>query len=519
MKILTLTWLFVVALLFAGLTSFVPAASAQGGLPLWTNRYNGPANGNDYTSAIAVDGSGNVFVTGYSAQSLSGPPYAYATIKYSSAGVPLWTRRYSAPGDQADVPEAIAVDHSGNVFVTGSSIGSFNNQDYLTVKYSGAGVLLWTSRYDQAGAQDEANAIAVDSNNNVIVTGCSVGSDNNWRHYTTIKYSGAGVPLWTNVYIGPVNLDDCALAIAVDVNDNVLVTGWSTGPVGRDYATIKYSSEGVALWTNRYSGSVQFDTARAIAVDSSGNVFVTGDSGKPSATYPPPADYATVAYSGAGVPLWTNRYNGPANSDAVPYAIAVDGSGNVFVTGSSIGIGSSHDYATIKYSGAGLPLWTNRYNGPANSDDDANAIAVDGNGNVFVTGSSYTTNGIDYATIAYSNDGAPLWTNRYNGLGLSDGAAIALDGSGNVFVAGTSTGVGGNWDYATIKYSSSIVTPSMRLDFQRLNNQLVLSWTNAGFSLQSAPSAIGTFTNVSNAASPFTNPVIAPQQFFRLISN
>ena len=86
-------------------------------MPLWTNRYNGPGNGNDYANAVAVDGSNNVIVTGYSTSSES--YYDYATIKYSSAGVPLWTNRYNGPGNGNDYACAVAVDGSNNVIVTG----------------------------------------------------------------------------------------------------------------------------------------------------------------------------------------------------------------------------------------------------------------------------------------------------------------------------------------------------------------------------------------------------------------
>jgi hypothetical protein len=91
-----------------------------------------------------------------------------------------------------------------------------------------------------------------------------------------------------------------------------------------------------------------------------------------------------------------------------------------------------------------------------------------------------------------------------------------LDPNGNVFVTGTS-GNGTNYDYVTIKYSSSVPPP--RLDFQLLNNQLVLTWTNAGFNLQTAPALTGPFTNLPAATSPYTNPLTAPQQFFRLKGN
>src|SRR5262245_41201287 len=189
-----------------------------------------------------------------------------------------------------------------------------------------------------------------------------------------------GIPLWTNLYSGPANdlLDD-ARAIAMDANGNVAVTGHSLdNSSGSDYLTIKYSGAGVPLWTNRYSSPFNNDDqALAIAADSGGSFLVTGYS-----TSMGDIDYATIKYSSEGVPLWTNRYNGTAS------AIAVDRSDTVFVTGRSPGTSGNFDYATIKYSGAGVPLWTNRYNGPGNADDTANALAVDGDGNVFVTGAS-----------------------------------------------------------------------------------------------------------------------------------
>jgi len=194
-----------------------------------------------------------------------------------------------------------------------------------------------------------------------------------------------------------------------------------------------------------------------------------------------------------GVPLWTNSYNGPGNNYDAANAVAVDGSGNVFVTGYSWS-GSSFDYATIKYSGAGVALWTNLYNGPGNSDDAANAVAVDGSGNVFVTGFSPGSGGgyTDYATIAYSGAGVALWTNRYNGPGndYDFANAVAVDGSGNVFVTGGATGSNGYYDYATIKYSSAI-PPSLAVA-RTTTNTVVISWPSpsTGFVLQQNDDAL-----------------------------
>src|SRR4029434_9895328 len=95
--------------------------------------------------------------------------------------------------------------------------------------------------------------------------------------------------------------------------------------------------------------------------------------------------YATVKYDSFGQEQWVARYNGPGNSDDSANSIAIDSAGNVYVTGTSFGSGIDYDYATVKYDSFGQEQWVARYNGPGNSDDSANSIAIDSAGNVYVT--------------------------------------------------------------------------------------------------------------------------------------
>ena len=375
----------------------------------WVVRYNG-GNGNDYASAIAVDGSGNVYVTGESLG--QGTGIDYATIKYNSAGQQQWVARYNGPASADDNATAIAIDGSGNVYVTGaSSIDAGSNYDYLTVKYDSAGQEQWVASYNGPGnAFDFAFAITVDSSGNVYVTGESHGLDSAYD-YATIKYNSTGQEQWVARYNGPANYDDVAEAIALDGSANVYVTGYSygVGDVGTDYATIKYNSDGQQQWVSRYNGGTRSDDyATAIAVDSSGNVYVTGDSLGVGDVNP---DYATIKYDSAGQQQWVSRYDGPANAADSAEAIAVDSSGNVYVTGESAGQGTRNDFATVKYNSTGHEQWVVRYNGPANRDDEANAIAVDASGNVYVTGQSFDpNNGDDYVTIKYVQGATPTPT-------------------------------------------------------------------------------------------------------------
>jgi hypothetical protein len=494
------------------------------GVPLWTNRYHGPGLGDNVPTALAVDPQGDVVVSGYSPGNGSGNDFA--TIKYSSSGTPLWTRRYNGPGNYDTYATAVAIDAVGNVFVTGSSLRSEDGAlkyHYATLAYSSAGTPLWTNLYADSG-NSLAMAAAVDLSGNVFVTGSASNSVGTFN-YATVAYSNNGVPLWTNQYDGPSSRLDSAQVIAVDNAGNVFVTGLSVGllpPGVEECATVAYSGAGVPLWTNRFKGADDFTDSRGtgIAVDNHGKVFVTGYTGFIGTNFY--YDYATLAYSTDGQPLWTNMFDGPAGTDDRAQAVAVDSSGNVLVTGASTATNGYHDYATLSYSGAGQLLWESRFNGPGGRDGRPKAIAVDPHGNVFVTGQAVNS-ALNYGfyTLAYSRAGLPLWTNSYYGAKspyYSYPSAIAADRDGNVFVTGYSRSEvnGLYYDYATLKYSSR---QRPYLAIRPINNQIVLSWTNAGYLLQSGPALDGPFTNVSSASSPCTNSLMGSQQYFRLEAN
>jgi uncharacterized delta-60 repeat protein len=422
----------------------------EAGVEQWVTRYNGPGNDMDNASAIALDNVGNVYVTGYSYGITTGPDYA--TIKYNSVGVEQWSARYSGPGYDPDWAFAIALDCSGNIYVTGYSIGSINypDPDYVTIKYNHAGIEQWIARYHEPGDYyDIAIAIAVDASGNVHVTGKSDLSITD-SDYATIKYNTEGMEQWIARFNGSWNANDHASAITLDSSGNVYVTGYSrTLNTATDYATIMYNGAGVQQWATCYDDQGNdSDEALAIAVDGSGNVCVTGRGAGAGTGY----DYVTIKYSATGVELWSICYNGPGNDEDCATAIAVDRSGTFYVTGYSTGSGTGYDYATIKYNPEGAEMWSARYNGPGSYNDRANAIAVDGLGNVYVTGQVSIS---DYATVKYNAAGVKQWVAFYNGPGNSDdrASAIAVSTLGNVYVTGTSYNSGSLRDYATIKYS------------------------------------------------------------------
>ena len=220
----------------------------------------------------------------------------------------------------------------------------------------------------------------------------------------------------------PGNTFEVAWAIAVDASGNVYVTGLGeNGEIfgDEDFVTIKYDSDGNELWVSRYDGPGD-DAGRSIAVDAFGNVYVAGESRQSTSpdlyTTGGIDDYLTIKYDPDGNELWVRRYNGPADGDDTPApgSMIIDESGNVFVTGTSSGIGTANDIATIKYDTDGNELWVNRYEGPGSSDDFGVKIAGDVTGNVFVTGSTAFDGSFDMITIKYDSDGSELWTRSYD---------------------------------------------------------------------------------------------------------
>jgi outer membrane protein assembly factor BamB len=326
------------------------------------------------------------------------------------------------------------------------------------------GAQLWVARYDNPGNGGATSVAVSPDGKTVFVTGYTTAGA--LEDYTTVAYSDAtGARLWAARYNDPGHSTDQAYSVAVSPDGKtVFITGESlTTTPGEDYATVAYNAAtGAQLWAARYDGPANNGAAAEVAVSpDSKTVLVTGSSlGTPTGE-----DYATVAYNAAtGAQLWAARYDGFGSGGNYARSVAVSPDGKtVLVTGESLGTSNGYDYATVAYSAAtGAQLWASRYNGASNGDRGANSVAVSGT-TVFVTGSSYggSTANYDYATVAYSAaTGAQLWVKRYDGPGSGDdqaySAAVSPSG-GTVYVTGytdTSSTTAG-YDYTTIAYSAA----------------------------------------------------------------
>jgi len=332
------------------------------------------------------------------------------------------------------------------IYVAGS-LRNGSDLDYLIVKYDENGNFFWTITYD-SGVSDIAYGVAVDSNSNLYVTG-SRATD-----YLTIKYNPNGILEWQRIFNGS---DDTAKGIVIDNNDNIYVSGYTDNFGNYTYYTIKYDQNGnidTDVITDKVAAR---QIGHAIAIDNQRNyIYLTGEADRTLSF-----DYQTVKYNlnlneitGESWPTW---YPDPSNVDNdIANAIVVDNDGNVYVTGSSSN-GGINDYLTIKYDRNGNlvtgELWPKYYDG-IGDDDEANGIAVDADNNIYVTG--YSRNGLnsDYYTIKYDSYGNELWARVYNNGSDDSAYAIDVDQQGYIYVTGESYN-GINMDFLIIKYDSN----------------------------------------------------------------
>ena len=419
----------------------------------WVRMYNGSANGNDEALTHTTDASGNVYAAGKILRSSTG--FDIYAVKFSPSGILLWEKLYNGPGNGNDIAYSVKVDRSGNVFIAGESKGLNTNRDFVLIKYNSQGEEQWIKRYNGIGNSDEIPvAVVTDTAGNSIITGHSwtVGS---LFDFVTIKYNSEGDTLWTRKYNGSANGNELASDLISDTSGNIYVTGSSFGPgTINDFILVKYNSNGDEMWAQTYNGPVNGnDNFTSITLDNSSNVIISGSSVGSGTSI----DFATLKYSPAGDVIWLRRYTSPTVNIEEPKAIASDASGNIYVTGTSTGFSTSYDYLTVKYSPAGDEMWVRRYNGPSsNNFDESRSVSADNSGNVLVSGLSAGTGTMDdIVTIKYDENGNELWVHRYNSpANLNDVANnISFDNSGNIIISGIITSITGGVDFGVIKFS------------------------------------------------------------------
>jgi type IX secretion system substrate protein len=401
----------------------------------------------------------------------------------------------SAGGTNEDYGAAIATDASGNVYYLGNfysqsvvfGTATLHNQAYQASEY---GAEIFLVKYDSCGN---------------FVWAKEAGGDFD-AHGTCITIDATG-----NIYIGGYfNCDTLHLGAV-----NLLNVGGSYNAF-----VAKYNSSGVAQWAQGGSGDAQ-NYVRAIVVDASSNVYITGSYASDAITFSGNSivnatgsgtnDVFIAKFDNTGTFQWlkANTSNSATSGDAIAYGIGTDASGNVYVGGmfgsdyirfgiDSLANNGYNDIFVVKYNTNGTLQWLKSAGG--SDDDQALGLASDGSGNVYITGhigSSTTASFGGTHTITNANQSLTTFVAKYNNAGITQWAVgsmsddyttnvgndITLDASGNPYIIGyfssDSLGLGAVTLYNNAFYSNQGVDDSMDIFVAKYKASGSLSWARS----------------------------------------
>ena len=386
---------------------------------MFVRLYDGGQSDEDWVSDMAVDSAGNVYLCG---TSITGSEYSdIVVVKYSQQGDSLWAAVYQGSGEDEDSAAALAVDSEGNVYVCGSSIESGTGSEMLTMRIDADGRVAWTESFGQGDWDHAALDLCLRTDGDVAVTGFVSDTSAFNLDYCTITYDAdSGETLWVRYYNRtPENDEDVSVAICPGSEGSVYITGYSYDE-GTDYdiVTIKYAADGNREWLRRYNNRpwVDDDIGVAVAYNAAAEgVVVGGTVYDDNHDY----DYFTIMYSLDGDSVWARAYNRyPANDEDLLMSLAVDQDGNTYVTGTSADVIADYDIATVKYSSSGAQQWVSRFDLDSLEDGGVH-LSVGADRDAYVAGYCESQmNDLDLCLLRLDgNDGSIQWAYSHDDPG------------------------------------------------------------------------------------------------------
>ncbi|MCT7955508.1 SBBP repeat-containing protein [Laspinema palackyanum] len=412
--------------------------------PNWIQQL-GTAN-DDRAYAMTRDPLGHLYLGGQTQGGLGGTPQGDWDIwwaKYDSSGNPLWTQQLASAND--DRAYSLTSDPLGNLYIAGTTSGLLAETngagyDALIAKYDSSGNPLWIKQFGSM-TTDDARTIVTDSTGNLYIAGdtwgdvggVNAGESDAWFG----KYDSSGNPLWVQ-QLGSIGTENTT-EVSVDTAGNLYVSGYTTGSLGaanaggEDAWIAKYDSNGQQLWVRQF-GTETADKAIANAVDSTGNIYLTGWTqstlgGSSAGSW----DAWIAKYDPTGNLLWMQQL-GTANSDGA-LDIQIDTDDRIYLTGNTWGSWENSSNAgesdawVAKYDGSGNRLWVKQFGSEGQDPAFGMAIAPDGKIHLsgWTSGDLGGSNAGSYdawiAQLLPNSD--PILTNN-NGVTLDEGGTVSI---------------------------------------------------------------------------------------------
>lgn len=351
--------------------------------------------------AVTITKDGFLYIAGWKSFTVGAAEDMFLA-KLDTSGLLIWERRYNGPFPQNnfDIANDVAVDDSGNVYITGTRNNINNFSEIVTIKYDPSGNVKWTNfdYVNNTSAYMYANEIKVDRLGNAYVAGMEgyFTSPSAKTRALLISYDAAGNQRFRKTYNPVINYSTDARSLELDANFNSYISGKSSD---NSAYIIKYDSSGNQKWIYNYPGAYADD----LELSENGSLYMSGcwwdtlHSGR--------CDMLLVKLDTSGSVLWTTTTGGNNYSWDYGLNVSTDASDNVYLSGVYSDSLSINGMATLKYSPTGNLIWLGGF--PENKCfnlNSENSSAVDDSGNVFIT-SSYCNQGSDnyFFTLKYGS--------------------------------------------------------------------------------------------------------------------
>ncbi len=417
--------------------------------------WDGGSGGEDRAAALAVAPNGTAFLTGYSfAESTD---FDVVTLAVDTGGRVAWSRRYGSSLRCEDRGWSLVVDAAGGPVAAGGSIADFEQGwDFIALKYGPDGYSAWFRRYDSPQhSDDKPAAVTVGRDGGTVMTGASrmrdtLSSRTDWDAYT-VWTDSLGETLCTRRFDVELQ-DDYGTGLALDDSGNCYVSGRGVfGKSGNSAFLLKYNHDGELLWQQLVPGKGPGSMAQGVLAGKERGAVLYGSTYETGRSF----DYLASGFGPDGKRLWRWTMDGAKGVDIAQAAVPGPDSG-LFITGQSTGKGTSFDVLTVRLSASGETLWTRRYNGPESSEDRGWCIERVPGGCVVGATSVGPTGQPELLLVGYSDAGRELWDWRYSGGGAGETRPVAVkwDAARNrLLVAGYTNRPETGYDYLLLETS------------------------------------------------------------------
>ncbi|TFF86248.1 MAG: hypothetical protein EU551_01990 [Promethearchaeota archaeon] len=335
----------------------------------------------DYGNGLCVDNNNNVYLVG-NVYNTSQSAYDAFIIKYDWSGAQLLEINYDFNG-LGDGGNDVAVDSSGNIFLTGytedGSVGG-TSQDSILIKYNSLGVKQ-PSWHIGSTYGDSGNAVETDASDNIYMVG-HLGTASDGSDLMLRKYDSAFTHDW-GVSIGG-GSNDVGNDVTIDSNGDVYVVGYteSWGAGGSDILIAKYNSLGTKQWNDTF-GWTSSEEGKGIVIDTDQCIVASNTAVFYGSTYTD-ITFARIWKNTGTTPGWAH-FRG--SSEDFAYGIDKDSNGDFLLCGSTYSYGEgNYDAIVIKYNSSYSYMYNFTFG--TSSYDNTRGIALDGNDNIYIAGST-----------------------------------------------------------------------------------------------------------------------------------